>query len=258
MISSTSKRYAISCFLRLQKPEAVEVRDGWAAGILGSETVNPESAAGQPLHVVLANLPDDEKAHENFIRKYGPFTLSKTNLQVLALFEGANVGPAVEALQARPQVKALLEQKQSEKGPPSSRFFSESLGSIIQQRDMLRKAWKGDAGGLWFLNQYVALLYDSAWKFSGGKIEIVPGSSWLVACILFLRDYAAGKAAICANPECPARYFIKKRETQRFCEEGSCAVFGRRESNRRWWDTTGKKRREQQRKKAQNRRRKKQ
>lgn len=46
--------------------------------------------------------------------------------------------------------------------------------------------------------------------------------------------------AVCGNPECPNRYFLKSRKTQRFCDRPACAVYGQREYKRKWWNEHGK------------------
>jgi hypothetical protein len=45
---------------------------------------------------------------------------------------------------------------------------------------------------------------------------------------------------VCANPECPARYFLARRSTQRYCERGECTRFAQRRHALTWWRTKGK------------------
>lgn len=47
--------------------------------------------------------------------------------------------------------------------------------------------------------------------------------------------HSADLMRVCMNPECPARYFIAYRRTQKFCSE-KCAGPGQREAKRRWWN----------------------
>jgi hypothetical protein len=48
---------------------------------------------------------------------------------------------------------------------------------------------------------------------------------------------------VCANPDCTARYFLAKRSTQRYCEQGECTRFAQRRHALNWWRTKGKVRR---------------
>jgi hypothetical protein len=45
---------------------------------------------------------------------------------------------------------------------------------------------------------------------------------------------------VCANPACPAPYFIAHKTAQRYCEEACAEVF-QREWKRRWWKEKGTK-----------------
>jgi hypothetical protein len=45
---------------------------------------------------------------------------------------------------------------------------------------------------------------------------------------------------VCANPDCPAPYFIAHKTAQRYCEEACAKVF-QREWKRRWWNEKGTK-----------------
>ncbi|HEV2022314.1 MAG TPA: hypothetical protein VGQ94_07270 [Terriglobales bacterium] len=47
----------------------------------------------------------------------------------------------------------------------------------------------------------------------------------------------------CGNPQCPAPYFLAKRETQRYCERGECTAYAQQQYALKWWDKEGWKRR---------------
>lgn len=68
-----------------------------------------------------------------------------------------------------------------------------------------------------------------------GGITIHAGDAWTFICILILRDHAAGKTAICANPECSAPFFVKSRKTQKICELGECVIWAQRKHALKWW-----------------------
>jgi hypothetical protein len=48
---------------------------------------------------------------------------------------------------------------------------------------------------------------------------------------------------VCGNPECPARYFLAKRNTQRYCERGECTRYAQQRYSLNYWNTKGKQRR---------------
>ena len=62
----------------------------------------------------------------------------------------------------------------------------------------------------------------------------------------------AGHTKVCGNPECPARYFIAQRRSQRYCSE-ACAGLFQRQAKRNWWEMHGREWREQQNQKRQRR-----
>ena len=68
-----------------------------------------------------------------------------------------------------------------------------------------------------------------------GGITIHAEDAWTFVCILILRDHAAGKTALCANPECSAPFFVKSRKTQKICELGECVIWAQRKHALKWW-----------------------
>jgi hypothetical protein len=66
----------------------------------------------------------------------------------------------------------------------------------------------------------------------------LPKSSKFECAIRYLVE--KGKLArVCANEECPARYFFASRQTQRYCSP-KCAGPGKRDAKRRWWAKHGR------------------
>lgn len=49
----------------------------------------------------------------------------------------------------------------------------------------------------------------------------------------------AKRLRLCANQECPARYFVARRTDQRYCP-GDCAQLAQREHKQAWWAKHGK------------------
>lgn len=63
--------------------------------------------------------------------------------------------------------------------------------------------------------------------------------------------------AVCANPECPAPFFLSRRRTQKYCESGECTRYAQRERALAWWRREGNKWRAKRQKKRAHLRRKK-
>ena len=122
--------------------------------------------------------------------------------------------------------------KRYEFGVPARHRMGRGMVRIV--RDALRKAWSGDKEGVrWAQERLDAEHVNLAFKIAGFVVE--PRSLMGAVCLLVLRDTAAGKTAICANPDCQSPYFIRKRTTQKFCEAGPCTAEAQREQKREWW-----------------------
>jgi predicted RNA-binding Zn ribbon-like protein len=108
-------------------------------------------------------------------------------------------------------------------------------GMVRLVRDSLRKAWSGDKEALqWAQGRLDAGRFNVTYKMAHLLVE--PTSLMGMVCLLVLRDHAAGKTAVCANPGCHTPYFIQKRKTQKFCESGPCTEQAQREQKREWWN----------------------
>jgi hypothetical protein len=53
---------------------------------------------------------------------------------------------------------------------------------------------------------------------------------------------SSARARVCANPDCPAPYFIAKKPRARYCSL-ECARPFQRQSKLDWWNRVGSKRR---------------
>jgi hypothetical protein len=183
-------------------------------------------------HVAFANLPThhadgkmnmrpvpelklDKKALERFVIQYGIlFTTPDAD-------EGSYKGPVIEFEWAQ---QALRE--------------AWSLADDSPARDLIVKIEDSIKDGFQI-------------KVGPGKGELFTSTEYLFRfiCLLFLRDYVAGKIGFCENPDCSAPYFIKKRRGQKFCEAGPCTAYAARLYTQRWWDKKGKIQREKKAKK---------
>ena len=68
-----------------------------------------------------------------------------------------------------------------------------------------------------------------------GQIDLIVTDLFGIICILFLRDFAAGRLGKCANPDCQAPFFVRSRKTQRFCDAPVCIVYSHRLSANNYW-----------------------
>ena len=108
------------------------------------------------------------------------------------------------------------------------------LGGAAELSATLRRAWSkptcqeretGILAALVDLSQYYSA--KSGRRFALVQEPLAPA---------FLQAiHAADLMRVCQNPDCPARYFIADRRTQKFCSE-KCAGPAQREAKRRWWN----------------------
>jgi hypothetical protein len=117
-------------------------------------------------------------------------------------------------------------------------FGPEEFGELIRMKSqaLLRFAWKtGDKRVRDEIGRYTAQELQAQVDIATGAVVLNVANAWTLICMLFLRDHAAGKTAVCANPECPAPYFLKSRKTQKICEAGECVAWAQRNYALRWW-----------------------
>ena len=134
----------------------------------------------------------------------------------------------------------------------------ESDANLLELRDQLREVWHS---GLTLKLKQVRLMRWMAWRPDGavGAVYsawqpslrlglLIPDSGNIRTQLVFgvLENFR--KFAFCANKDCPARYFLAKKKTQKFCERGECTAQAQREYALAWWNRKGKKLREIKRK----------
>jgi predicted RNA-binding Zn ribbon-like protein len=73
------------------------------------------------------------------------------------------------------------------------------------------------------------------------------------ACILFLRDFSAGRLGICVNPHCPSPLYVRSRRTQKCCDVPICQVYSHRTSANKHWRTRKEKQKVQSKKRIKKR-----
>ena len=104
------------------------------------------------------------------------------------------------------------------------------LPRILSFRDRLRDAWESAEHP--FLHEQVM---GAKVTITKKGVELEPFYLLSTIWLLFVRDSWAGKTAICANPDCPNPYFIRKRKTQKYCEAGPCVNEALKGQKLKWW-----------------------
>lgn len=119
---------------------------------------------------------------------------------------------------------------------------------VLRKRDVLRRIWRGDE----YANDYLKLLLYSSktsphrveFNWKRGELVYQPLDQFERAVYALFRN--SRLVRVCENPDCPARYFIAKRRTQRYCGEDCASVF-QRAWKLSWWKEKGSKLRREQR-----------
>ncbi len=127
--------------------------------------------------------------------------------------------------------------------PESEPRFYESSAALSKAQGLLRRAWAGDSTALKEIEKQAAGALEVRPSPEARGAELVAKKLWSLICILFLRDHGAGRIGVCANPGCPAPYFLKRRRTQKFCDAGSCTAYASRQYALKWWRDKGERRR---------------
>ena len=117
-----------------------------------------------------------------------------------------------------------------------------------QMREALREIWRGNSekltlvlfGSVYDVEPDPQALWPPQLKvdWQRGEFVYVPRSEFDRAVYRLFRSSALAK--VCANPDCPAPYFIAGRTTQQFCSE-KCSGVLQKEHKRRWWKEHGPK-----------------
>jgi len=130
-------------------------------------------------------------------------------------------------------------------------IFRETIDKIATAQNLLRLAWKGDPDAL---NVHIKTELDSGFEIVAfdvrpdiagrkGEALLQTDDLWAFICYLVLLDHVHDRTGFCANPECVAPYYLKRRRTQVICEAGPCTAWAQRQYALKWWNTVGSKRR---------------
>ncbi len=273
------------------RPQTTTVTDGHIHGtyLKRAGVVEYISAADwkDAPHVALANLktydkqgkanmePEyeariDEKAIQWFIRTYGVLDGGRKNR------EGAYISGQIHKLH---DGRELFHRYADENDkPPEAGSFDQNIAGVRYLQYYLRLAWAGKSDPYDDPVSHIesAVMMDDSFKvsFDGPtvticeyykgdyrepshykfeKVVLATDDLSKLICYSFLRDFYAGKIGVCENPNCPARYYLKKRKDQKYCtgaarvergsepsaddgpDFGSCATYAQRKYARKWW-----------------------
>ncbi len=202
---------------------AREVRDGIIAGSLETEAVDI-TYWKEPPHYRLVNLqriprPGFEVVHpkaiQAFTKKYG-------------VLRGVVIDEQFREQRAERGRPPIAEPQEAALEFPEPRFYVNEE-EVTSAQELLRRAWRGESDAVKKVEEeairgthYTKGLEVRSSARAGG-VEFVAGSLWSFMCILFLRDYGMDRARVCANPDCPAPYFLQARKGQKYCSQ-RCAV----------------------------------
>lgn len=90
-------------------------------------------------------------------------------------------------------------------------------------QELIQRAWRGELGKIDEIEMDNIAPETELFAMRDG-IELRVSDLWTLIRILFLQDYATGRARVCVITDCPRTpYFLQARRGQRFCSH-PCAV----------------------------------
>jgi hypothetical protein len=121
--------------------------------------------------------------------------------------------------------------------------------AILHFRDQLRVLWRREKEEDRFipLHEWLnnsCMNRQQTWSVcsnAGGTYSVEPRYSILPLTLALSASVWQAKMAVCENPNCAQKYFLKGRRTQRFCDRELCAAYGQRQHKLNWWNENRKK-----------------
>lgn len=198
--------------------------------------------------VELANLDcENPKAAFRFFKMYKSLLPS---LNAAALAESEKGGVRARSISSPMAAGAVLMGAYAEtQGIPSW------MGPIMALAELLRNAWKQPTT-LGRELRILGLLSDLLGLHTMRETSVESYNNDRLMMFMLRALHLAEKMRHCANPECPAPYFLAMRRSQKYCSE-TCALPAQREFKRAWWAEHGeqwRKKRETRPKKTQRKR----
>lgn len=116
--------------------------------------------------------------------------------------------------------------------------------AILRFRDQLQRLWRREARAAVILQMWVRERRPgwepfTVGQWADGRQSVWPNYHILPLSLAIGVAELGSKMAICKNPDCPQKYFLKGRRTQRFCDRLACTAYGQREHKRKWWSEHG-------------------
>src|SRR5215472_120526 len=123
--------------------------------------------------------------------------------------------------------------------------------ALLQHREQLRKFWSGDdryeasrpeffrVGLLHSWLHQASQIPERLWvigSYGDETHSVEPNPSLLPLSLAFAASELTAAMGICGNPDCPQKYFLKGRSTQRFCDRPACSAYGQRQHKLKWWN----------------------
>ena len=183
----------------------------------------------------LANLQPSAKAIVRLQQKYPKFVPeSPTQLHISIRYVQAESGEALP-LDVPENLHHVLWLKEMVcrlwKGNPDSRCL-EDLEQVLLSGKI------GIGSTIPFVKSLNPLPVSGIIAVDWKRREFVYRPQTLLQEALHYFMQASSKAKVCANPDCPAPYFIAPRTNTRYCS-GDCLQSVQREAKRAWWDEKG-------------------
>ena len=192
-------------------PEATKVDGGHISGKLGSQKADVTRWKDPP-HERIANL--------------GVYVSEPSRGPTLAKTPSSAGFADPKAVEAFVKKHGILMGRFDE----LTQVFYEDTVAFANAQELLQRAWRRDDDAIKEIEKQIELSLEARPSVQAGGVELTTENLWSFTCVLFLRDYALGKAKVCASPDCSHPYFLETRKGQKYCSH-LCAV---RENVRRF------------------------
>jgi hypothetical protein len=213
-----------------------------AEGVVNLRAITINSKSGDPRPTVLPRL--DLQAGKRFLMKYG----------VLYHRHVVYVRPLSQRFLEEEDVAFALPEQVTDIPikPDDHVIFREKIGDFTVAQNLLRAAWAGDSA---VVDIFLRGELDDGFELTAFGVNpnypkgvysaalLETQHLWAFICFLFLLDRERDRTGVCANPDCLAPYYLKKKRIQKICEAGPCTSWAQRQYANRWWAKEGQKRR---------------
>jgi len=115
--------------------------------------------------------------------------------------------------------------------------------AILHFRDQLQRLWRREKEQDRFapLHEWLnhsCMNRQQTWGVASnadGTYSVEPMYTILALTLGLAASVWQAKMAVCENPDCLQKYFLRGRRTQRFCDREVCAAYGQRQHKLKWW-----------------------